>query len=285
VAQERIREELIPKIKQLCAHVLGPRRPALIPPRLRPPQTDGGANPLTHTRATPRVGASASAAGDRALRASGTGTADGRISVLAIGCSTGGPNALVEIIPKFPADLPVPVVITQHMPPMFTKFLADRLNAMSAVTVKEATEGDVLVPGTVWIAPGDFHLVLERQGGQVVTTLSKAPPENSCRPSVDVMLRSVVACYDHRVLSVILTGMGQDGLHGCELVHEVGGRVLTQDEASSVVWGMPGFVARAEIAEAIVPLAGMAEAIIDRIRRAGATVPIAGRLAPRPRVS
>jgi two-component system, chemotaxis family, protein-glutamate methylesterase/glutaminase len=253
LAQQRIRDDLIPRIKQFCGHLVHPVRPALVPPRPRavvPPST-----------ASARAGASSTAERAPAARR-GTGLID----ILAIGCSTGGPNALVAIIPKLPADLPVPVVITQHMPPLFTRFLADRLSSMSALPVREAAGGEVLAPGTVWIAPGNHHLVLERRAGRVVTTLTQDPPENSCRPSVDVMLRSVATCYEHRVLSVVLTGMGQDGLHGCEAVHAAGGRVLAQDEASSVVWGMPGFVARSGLSEAIVPLDGMASAITERIR-------------------
>lgn len=260
LAQQRIRDDLIPRIKQLCGHVLRPGRPALVPPR---PRTAPPAAVAASGSATTAVAGSAHA--ERVLLAKNT-KSTGAIDVLAIGCSTGGPNALVAIIPKLPADLPVPVVITQHMPPLFTKFLADRLTAMSALPVHEAVGGEVLTPGTVWIAPGNYHLVLERRAGRVVTTLTQDPPENSCRPSVDVMLRSVVSCYEHRVLSVILTGMGQDGFHGCELVHSVGGRVLAQDEASSVVWGMPGFVARAGIAEAVLPLTDIADGIVERIR-------------------
>jgi two-component system chemotaxis response regulator CheB len=123
----------------------------------------------------------------------------------------------------------------------------------------------VILPGTAWVAPGDHHLVLQRKDDQVVATLSQAPPENSCRPAVDVMLRSVVDCYGGRALSVILTGMGQDGLRGSELVHDAGGMVLAQDEASSVVWGMPGFVARAGIAQAVLPIGDVAAAIVSRV--------------------
>jgi two-component system chemotaxis response regulator CheB len=115
------------------------------------------------------------------------------------------------------------------------------------------------------VAPGDYHLVLQQRDDQVVATLSQAPPENSCRPAVDVMLRSVVECFGGRVLSVVLTGMGQDGLRGSELVHDAGGMVLAQDEASSVVWGMPGFVARAGIAQAVLPIGDVAAAIVSRV--------------------
>jgi two-component system, chemotaxis family, protein-glutamate methylesterase/glutaminase len=265
LAQQRISDDLIPRIKQFCGHVLRPGRPSLTPPRPRlagvSPETAANVGSLPASRPV----LTGSVAGERALQArNARGT--GAIDVLAIGCSTGGPNALVTIIPQLPADMPVPVVITQHMPPVFTKFLADRLSAMSRLPVREAAGGEVLLPGTVWIAPGNHHLVLERRGGRVVTTLNQDPQENSCRPSVAVMLRSVVSCYEHRVLSVILTGMGNDGLLGCELVHRVGGRVLAQDEASSVVWGMPGYVARSGVAEGVLPLDDIAGGIMDRIR-------------------
>ncbi len=281
-AQEKIRDQLIPKIRHLGARAQGPTRPALVPPSARPTglrrtplstravdsgesRPAGGAGRPTPTF-TRVEGGGAPVASKRPRPAAGTGDID----IVAIGCSTGGPNALVEIIPKLSATFAVPIVITQHMPPLFTKFLADRLTALSKIPVIEVAGGEVLRPGTAYLAPGDHHLVLEKQGGEVVATLTQTPPENSVRPAVDVMLRSAVACYDRRVLSVILTGMGQDGLHGCELVHEVGGRVIAQDEESSVVWGMPGFVARAGIAEAVVPLAAIADAISERVEATGA---------------
>jgi two-component system chemotaxis response regulator CheB len=246
VAQQRIRDDLIPRIKSLCADVL-PVTPAA--PRA------SIADQLAKVAGTPP---------SRLPRAVPVGPPPG-VAIVAIGCSTGGPNALIEILPKLPADFPLPIVITQHMPPMFTKFLADRLSVMSKLSVREAEEGSVITPGVAWIAPGDHHLVLKNVGGRIVATLTQGPPENSCRPAVDVMLRSVVACYGSRVLSVILTGMGQDGLRGSEAVHDAGGSVFAQDEASSVVWGMPGFVARAGIASQVVPLDRIAQAIIDRV--------------------
>ena len=249
VAQQRVRDELIPRIKSLCASVLPPL------PTLRPTSAAFVSAQLAKVAGTPPP---------RAARPMSTGPQQ-PISIVAIGCSTGGPNALIEVLPKLPADFPLPIVITQHMPPMFTKFLADRLSLMSKLTVREATEGAVITAGSVWIAPGDHHLVLKQVGGRTIATLTQGPPENSCRPAVDVMLRSVVACYGPRVLSVILTGMGQDGLRGSEAVHDAGGSVFAQDEASSVVWGMPGFIARSGIADAVLPLDAIAQAIIDRV--------------------
>lgn len=255
VAQQRVRDDLIPKIKSLCASVL-PAVPAASP---RAAAVAPGA-----PQARPAAGA-AGAAGARTAGVRTTAGSTAPIGIVAIGSSTGGPNALLDMIPRLPANFPVPIVITQHMPPMFTKFLADRLSAMSKMPVREAAEGSVIAPGTIWIAPGDFHLVLKSAGRQIVASITKDPPENSCRPAVDVMMRSVVACYGPRVLSVILTGMGQDGLRGSEAVHDAGGSVIAQDEATSVVWGMPGFVARSGIASAVLPLPLIAQAIVDRV--------------------
>jgi two-component system chemotaxis response regulator CheB len=148
------------------------------------------------------------------------------------------------------------------MPPIFTKQLADRLNQQSSLTVREGQAGDVLLPGTVTIAPGDFHMVLERKAGQVAIGLNKGTPENSCRPAVDVMFRSVAQLYGPNVLAVVLTGMGQDGMRGSGVVRDMGGRVLVQDEATSVVWGMPGSVAGAGLADRVIPLNYIAEEIV-----------------------
>jgi two-component system chemotaxis response regulator CheB len=164
------------------------------------------------------------------------------------------------------------------MPPIFTKLLADRLTANSQLKVHEARDGDVLVAGQAWLAPGEFHLGLERVAGQVRVRLNQEPPENSCRPSVDVMLRAVASVYGGRVLGVIMTGMGQDGLRGCQALHDLGAEVIVQDEASSVVWGMPGLVARAGLANAVLPLDGVTDEII---RRAGARAPLVGATAER----
>jgi len=186
--------------------------------------------------------------------------------VIAIGVSTGGPRALAEILPRFPADLPVPVLIVQHMPRLFTKLLADRLAAKSRIQVSEACGGDRLTPGHAWIAPGDFHMTVRNSGGGVLVAINQEPPENSCRPAVDVLFRSVAAVYGAGALAVVMTGMGQDGLRGCTAIRENHGNVIVQDEASSVVWGMPGAVAHAGLAESIVPLDGLAELIMRQVR-------------------
>jgi two-component system, chemotaxis family, protein-glutamate methylesterase/glutaminase len=174
--------------------------------------------------------------------------------VVAIGVSTGGPTALSAIVPRIPASFPLPILIVQHMPPLFTRLLADRLQKQTPLKVLEGREGDVVQGGTIYVAPGDYHMRVRRQGEQVVIALDQAPPENSCRPAVDVLFRSVQEVYGGRVVSVILTGMGQDGLRGVEGLKGAGAPVIVQDEASSVVWGMPGAVARANLADAIVGL-------------------------------
>jgi len=187
-----------------------------------------------------------------------------QIDILAIGVSTGGPNALAFLIPKLPEDLGIPVVIVQHMPPMFTRLLAERLNTQSKLKVVEASDGMIVTPGTVYIAPGDFHLEIIKSSKGVHTKLQKGPPENSCRPAVDVLFRSVAAIYGANILGVILTGMGQDGLRGCELIKERGGVVFAQDKESSVVWGMPGYVAEAGLADLVLPLQAIPQEIVSR---------------------
>ncbi len=196
-------------------------------------------------------------------------------AAIAIGTSTGGPNALAEVIPQLPAGLAVPVFIVQHMPPVFTKMLADRLARVSALPVHEARQGDLAQAGHVYIAPGDWHMTVVREGARVSISLNQGPPESSCRPAVDPLFRSIAAAYGPAALAVVLTGMGKDGLNGCELIRAAGGVVLAQDEPTSVVWGMPGFVAGAGLADEVVPLQRVAAAIVRRTRggRAGGGTP------------
>jgi two-component system, chemotaxis family, protein-glutamate methylesterase/glutaminase len=161
-----------------------------------------------------------------------------------------------------PASFPVPIVVVQHMPPVFTNHLAKRLNQDCALEVVEATGTETLRAGQVLIAPGDFHLELKRHGVFVATATHRNPPENSCRPAVDVLFRSAAAIYGPSCLGVVLTGMGQDGLRGSEAIVHAGGSVVTQDEATSVVWGMPRAVAQAGIASRILPLQSIADELI-----------------------
>lgn len=188
-----------------------------------------------------------------------------RPTILAIGSSTGGPNALTVLLSAVAQPLRVPVVITQHMPPMFTRLLAERLGQTSGLRVREAVDGDIVNAGDVVVAPGDRHMKLTLEGGVTRVQLDQGPPENSCRPAVDVMFRSLAASHKAGVLGVVLTGMGQDGLIGSKALVEAGGVVLAQDEASSVVWGMPGFVARAGLASAVLPISTLGAELTRRL--------------------
>jgi two-component system chemotaxis response regulator CheB len=188
---------------------------------------------------------------------------------VAIGSSTGGPEALARVLSRLPRDLPVPVVVTQHMPPTFTTMLARRLDANSALRVREAADGGVLEPGTVTIAPGGRHLVVVRSGNALACRLTDDPPVHSCRPSVDVLFGSLPSSVGAAALVVVLTGMGVDGAEGAARVAAAGGRVWVQDQASSVVWGMPGATVAAAPVEEVLPLDGVAGALVRAVTRAG----------------
>lgn len=248
-AREALRDELVPKVKALyhktkerekpipavarpqCAM---PVQPAVVPPTARRPAAN--VKPVS-------------------------------FEALAIGVSTGGPQALLELIPRLPKDFHLAVFIVQHMPALFTRLLAERLDSKSNLTVKEASEGALVTPGSVWVAPGDFHMTVVRTGKDVRLHLDQRPPENSCRPAADPLFRSVAECYGEKTIALVMTGMGQDGLAGCESVRKARGHILVQDEKSSVVWGMPGFVARAGLADAVIPLDLLAEEVLNRVRR------------------
>ncbi len=239
-AMDQVKNELIPKIKALCGRSVPKVTPSLS-------NKTGGLRTVGSVVKTSAI-------------------TKGKIDILTIGVSTGGPNALAELLPLIPANLPVPVVLVQHMPPFFTKLLADRLNEKCKLKVKEGEPGQKLEPGTIWIAPGNFHMVLNKNGNTITINTNQAPLENSCRPAVDVLFRSVCDIYKARTLGVILTGMGQDGLVGCEHIKKLGGQVVVQDEETSVVWGMPGFVAKSGIAEKVLPLKEIAGEIIERVK-------------------
>ncbi|HEV7206607.1 MAG TPA: chemotaxis response regulator protein-glutamate methylesterase [Jatrophihabitans sp.] len=185
----------------------------------------------------------------------------GRVDLVVIGVSTGGPDALAALVPAIRADLPVPVVVVQHMPPVFTTMLAQRLDNLSGLHVAEAQDGETARAGNVYLAPGGQHVEVRRGAGGLVLTLSDAPPENSCRPAVDVLFRTAATATQGRLLGVVLTGMGQDGLIGSQHIRTAGGAVLAQDEATSVVWGMPGFVVRNDLADRVLPLEQIAPTI------------------------
>lgn len=192
------------------------------------------------------------------------------VDALLVGCSTGGPDALARLLPCLPADLGVPVLVVQHMPPVFTAMLAQRLDKLSPLQVREAADGDEVRPGEVLIAPGDHHLRIRRSAGTVRAVLDQGPQENFCRPAVDVLFRSALEVYGAGALVTVLTGMGQDGLAGTRQLAAAGAPVLVQDEESSVVWGMPGAVAGAGLADDVLPLEELANRIVGTIRRSRA---------------
>ncbi|MCB1776733.1 MAG: chemotaxis response regulator protein-glutamate methylesterase [Candidatus Competibacteraceae bacterium] len=259
---QRVRDELIPRIKAFCQHLLSPPVPAF--PASRPLATQSPVSPET---VAPLPAPPPPPINPPPLRRPAAGLhPHPRVDVVAIGVSTGGPNALAALLSRLPAPFPAPIVIVQHMPPIFTRLLAERLATQTALPIAEGAAGEILQAGQIRLAPGGSHMVLERQGSRVYLQLNQDEPENSCRPAVDVLFRSVAAVYRSNTLAVVLTGMGQDGLRGCEVIRNAGGQILVQDEASSVVWGMPGFVAKAGLADGQIALPQMAREILSRVR-------------------
>ncbi len=185
--------------------------------------------------------------------------------LLAIGSSTGGPNALFALVKQLSPKLQVPVVITQHLPAGFSPILAQHIERLGVLPCTEAKEGEAILPGRIVLAPGDRHLMVRRKGAGLVAQLADTPPENFCRPAVDPMLRSACEAVDGRVLVAMLTGMGQDGLLGSQTIIAAGGALVAQDEASSVVWGMPGAVVKAGLAHAVLPLSQMGAKLMGMI--------------------
>ena len=189
--------------------------------------------------------------------------------VVAIGSSTGGPQALFTVMGALKGVLKQPIFITQHMPATFTTILAEHIARASGYVCAEGVDGEPVRAGRIYVAPGDFHMTVDSARGDKVVRLLKTPPENFCRPSVDPMLRGLVAAYGGRVLTLILTGMGHDGLGGGKMVVEAGGTLVAQDEATSIVWGMPGAVAMAGLCCAVLPLAEIGPYIGKLATRAG----------------
>lgn len=220
----RLREELVPKIRQFF-HVPGQQR--AVPQVL--PASKPVARPFFQAmNKMPRV--------------------------VAIGVSTGGPAALGKVLPELPAEFPYPVLVVQHMPPLFTRLLAERLNATCRLAVREARDGEPVKAGTILIAPGNFHMKVVNGSNEVLIRLDQEPPLNSCRPAVDALFASVGEVYGGAAVATILTGMGQDGMRGAQILKAQGASILAQDEESSVVWGMPGAVVNAGLADSVVPL-------------------------------
>lgn len=239
----RLREELIPKIKQFF--VLPGRGRAAVRPNPAPVHAPP---PLWCSKPVPQ-------------------SPKVRPKVVAIGVSTGGPTALGAILPKLAAGFPLPILVVQHMPPLFTRFLAERLHSSCLLPVKEASQGDRVDAGKILIAPGDFHMKVAGDGGEVYVQLDQSPLQNFCRPAVDALFPSIAEVYGGAVLAVILTGMGHDGLRGVEILKAHGASILAQDEASSVVWGMPGSVVNAGLADCVLPLDEIVPEIMRRVDR------------------
>jgi len=189
-----------------------------------------------------------------------------RPDIVAIGSSTGGPQALFNFLGLLKDKIKQPIVITQHMPPTFTAILAQHIHQQTGFEAFEAKDGMVLEGGKVYVAPGDFHMTFRREGLRTLIQLNQSPPVNFCRPAVDVMMRSLMEIYNAKILAVILTGLGQDGKNACVELFEKGGAVIAQDESTSVVWGMPGAVANAGICADVLPISHLA-ALAERMAR------------------
>lgn len=231
-SRARLAEELRPLVRSLCRRLLAGPPPSPPPPPPRPiPSEDAGP-----------------------------------IRAILIGASTGGPQALGQLLHELPADLPVPVLIVQHMPPLFTRILAESLSGRTPHRVREAVHGEPVAAGSFRLAPGDRHLEVVGPAAEARLGLTLGPLEHSCRPSVNVLFRSAARVYEAGVLAVVLTGMGQDGLEGARSVREARGRILVQDEASSVVWGMPRAVHEAGLATAVLPPADLGAEIARQLR-------------------
>jgi two-component system chemotaxis response regulator CheB len=227
---ERLRADLVPRIKLFCRK-LGPptTRRVVVPP-------------------------------EAPVRA------QERVELVVIGASTGGPKVLPELLSVLPPTFPVPILVVQHMPPVFTRTFAERLDGMLALRVREASSGETVQGGCIRIAPGGFHLEVQRQAGDLRLAVHEGPMENSCRPSVDPLFRSAARACGAGTLGVVMTGMGRDGLGGSREVRAAGGVVLAQDAVSSAIWGMPGAVVEAGVADAVLPPADLGSEIVRRVQ-------------------
>jgi two-component system chemotaxis response regulator CheB len=194
-----------------------------------------------------------------------TASSPGDERIVAIGTSTGGPRALQEIITKLPGNIPCGVVIVQHMPPGFTKSLAERLNSLSSVTVKEAEHNDVIRPGLVLIAPGDYHMLIERENARTVVKLNQQPPIGGHRPAVDPMMESVARIFGSKAVGVILTGMGHDGAKGMQAIKRQNGHTIAEDQSTAVVFGMPKSAIEMGVIDKIAPITGITAEILKAL--------------------
>ena len=244
----RVLEEiLVPKIKDLCQKINR--------------ASSAQAKPQNETAKLSSVLANSSLSNLRGKRL------NDRIEAICIGVSTGGPAALMELFQLWKSPLSVPMFIVQHMPPKFTEYLATRINAIGVIPATEAIEGQEALPGHAYIAPGGMHMEVVRSGSKIHISLNENPPENSCRPAVDVLFRSAANTYGSHVLGVVLTGMGYDGLKGSMEIVKAGGRIWAQDQESSVIWGMPGAVVNENLTEKVLPLTQIPNEILLQLQR------------------
>lgn len=228
-AIQQVTDELIPKIK---LHANTPARTATKKaPPFKSPTSPFSPKPLVNSQLIP-----------------------GRFGVIVVAVSTGGPMALEKMLKPLPASFPLPILIVQHMPPTFTKRLAESLSQHCKLPVNEAEQASIVRPGEVWIAPGGKHMQVVKKGIQKQLMLNSDPPVNSCRPAADVLFQSVVPIYKQKILAVVLTGMGKDGAVGCEEIKKAGGAAIAQDKSSSAVWGMPGEIVGAGLADVVLPI-------------------------------
>lgn len=259
VSAADFKRELVQKIKVLGAarrKVSGGKAPSVAQP--------------ARFSADRRPAAAAPVAKPAARIALRTDTNRQQPEAIAIGSSTGGPQALMKVLGNLRRDLPQPIFITQHMPATFTPILAEHLSRASGWDCREGKDGEVVTPNRIYLAPGNYHMVIEVEGGRKIIRLNQNPPENFCRPSVDPMLRSLAKAYGSRLLVLMLTGMGKDGQAGSEVAVQAGGTVAAQDEETSVVWGMPGAVATAGLCSAVLPLDRMSAYLYERALRSAA---------------
>lgn len=267
-SRESLRADLAPRIKALALRqgirsILGSAAaPAGNPPRPATAEASLAASPVP----APKAGAMGDV-GSRMARLAGKS----RLELVLIGVSTGGPNALAALLPALPGNLGVPVLIVQHMPPIFTKSLAESLDSKCALRVREAADGDILQADTVYIAPGGRQMrIAPGPGGGKLVQITDDPPENNCRPAVDYLFRSVATHFPGRAVGVILTGMGSDGTLGLRLLKRHGCFIIAQDEASCVVYGMPKAAVEAGIVDSVQPLDAIAAGIVTALRSGGA---------------
>jgi len=260
-AYKVLEENLIPKIKALCQRATGDgNKPTSIKER-GAARREALSIPVPE-KITAIPSAQAASPGTKVTRPEGRPLYP--VDALCIGVSTGGPAALMKVFEMWRTPLSVPIFIVQHMPPKFTTLLAARLTEVGVIPVQEPYEGQEALAGQAYLAPGGYHLELRRKGTKVLMHLNEDPPENSCRPAVDVLFRSAAKVYGQSLLAVVLTGMGYDGLRGAEDIIRSNGVVLAQDEATSVIWGMPGAIAQADLAEKVLPLEALPDEILFR---------------------